>query len=254
MSSDLAARMVLGVDDGVAERVNTGDTHSGPGESCIRENGGGRSETVNGSTSGPCVSTDASLVAMCSSTGCGSEGQTLATPGVSSVQIEVSYAFLPPISSSEVAVAIASSQGVSYQSAVACYASSWGRGEQTGGIDVGRQQTRLMTQLRGSDGLDDARSAVEPSQMRPQDSGGGPLSDILTGRRELDMVMRQADREDGSLRWLQALDLQVLGACRTDERRNPFLGWNTPCLGSDDQLLAHLGQVFYQQSYSTRSK
>jgi hypothetical protein len=45
------------------------------------------------------------------------------------------------------------------------------------------------------------------------------------------------------LQWLQALELQVVGACRSDERLRPLLRWNVSCFGSDGRLLAHLGQV-----------
>ena len=48
---------------------------------------------------------------------------------------------------------------------------------------------------------------------------------------------------EDSLQWLQALELQVVGACRSDERLRPILRWNVSCFGSDG-LLAHLGQVF----------
>ncbi|KAG0589922.1 hypothetical protein KC19_1G057500 [Ceratodon purpureus] len=46
------------------------------------------------------------------------------------------------------------------------------------------------------------------------------------------------------LQWLQALELQVVGACRSDERLRPLLRWNVSCFGSDGRLLAHLGQHF----------
>ncbi|XP_073387804.1 uncharacterized protein [Physcomitrium patens] len=49
---------------------------------------------------------------------------------------------------------------------------------------------------------------------------------------------------EDSLKWLQALDLQVVGACRTDERLQLLLRWNVLCFGSDGKLLAHLDQLF----------
>ena len=45
------------------------------------------------------------------------------------------------------------------------------------------------------------------------------------------------------LQWLQALDLQVMGACRADERLRPMLQLNVSCAGTDDRLLAQLSQV-----------
>jgi hypothetical protein len=46
---------------------------------------------------------------------------------------------------------------------------------------------------------------------------------------------------------MQALEFQVIGACRTDERLRPLLHWNVSCCGADGQLLSHLGQYFKAQ-------
>lgn len=58
---------------------------------------------------------------------------------------------------------------------------------------------------------------------------------------------------EDSLKWLQALDLQVVGACRTDERLQLLLRWNVLCFGSDGKLLAHLDQVLIHQPYYSPS-
>eukprot|EP01018_Ginkgo_biloba_P034379 Gb_28953 [translate_table: standard] len=68
------------------------------------------------------------------------------------------------------------------------------------------------------------------------------LTDVLQGRGDGDLLLQQTDRENGMLQWLQALDLQVMGACRADERLRPMLQLNVSCSGADDRLLAHLSQ------------
>ncbi|KAF3558444.1 hypothetical protein F2Q69_00010845 [Brassica cretica] len=50
--------------------------------------------------------------------------------------------------------------------------------------------------------------------------------------------------EDRVLRWLQALDIQVLGACRGDERLKPLLKLDVSNGVAEDRLLAHLSQHF----------
>lgn len=58
-----------------------------------------------------------------------------------------------------------------------------------------------------------------------------------------DLLLQQNDREDNVLQWIQALDLQVMGACRADERLKPLLKLNVSGGGAEDHLLAHLSQV-----------
>lgn len=53
--------------------------------------------------------------------------------------------------------------------------------------------------------------------------------------------------DEGFLQWMQALEFQAIGACRTDERLRPLLCWNVSCCGADGQLLSHLGQYFKAQ-------
>ncbi|KAH0670120.1 hypothetical protein KY290_026717 [Solanum tuberosum] len=53
-----------------------------------------------------------------------------------------------------------------------------------------------------------------------------------------------ASGETNVLQWLLALDLQVLGACRVDERLKPLLKLNVSAGAAEDRLLAHLSQNF----------
>ncbi|XP_059317924.1 uncharacterized protein LOC132068371 [Lycium ferocissimum] len=50
--------------------------------------------------------------------------------------------------------------------------------------------------------------------------------------------------ETNVLQWLLALDLQVMGACRADERLKPLLKLNVSAGAAQDRLLAHLSQNF----------
>lgn len=70
------------------------------------------------------------------------------------------------------------------------------------------------------------------------------LADVFAGDGDGDLLMQRSDREDRVLLWLQALDLQVMGACRADERLKPLLKSNGTSSAAEDRLLAHLSQHF----------
>ncbi|KAF6153502.1 hypothetical protein GIB67_027369 [Kingdonia uniflora] len=59
-----------------------------------------------------------------------------------------------------------------------------------------------------------------------------------------DLLMQHNSLENNVLQWLQALDLQVIGACRADERLKPLLKLNVSSGVAEDHLLAHLSQHF----------
>ncbi|KAF9594939.1 hypothetical protein IFM89_035509 [Coptis chinensis] len=61
---------------------------------------------------------------------------------------------------------------------------------------------------------------------------------------ERDLLFEMSDREDNVLQFLLALDLQVLGACRADERLTPLLKTNVSNCAAEDRLLANLIQHF----------
>lgn len=69
------------------------------------------------------------------------------------------------------------------------------------------------------------------------------LTDVLVDEGDSDLLIQQTNREDRLLLWLQALDMQVVGACRADERLKPLLKMNTACGVAEDPLLAQLTQV-----------
>ncbi|CAA7028976.1 unnamed protein product [Microthlaspi erraticum] len=83
----------------------------------------------------------------------------------------------------------------------------------------------------------DAGSERENERTRIASRVSDPLTDDEGGR---DFLLG----EDRVLRWLQALDMQVLGACRGDERLKPLLKLNVSNGMAEDRLLAHLSQHF----------
>ncbi|CAI0443520.1 unnamed protein product [Linum tenue] len=87
----------------------------------------------------------------------------------------------------------------------------------------------------GSDAVSRGRSEVGLTER---------LTEILVDEGDGDLLLQRSDREDGVLRWLQALDMQVVGACRADERLKPLLKSNASSGVAEDRLLAHLSQHF----------
>lgn len=86
--------------------------------------------------------------------------------------------------------------------------------------------------------IDDSRfngSEGENESTRIESRVSDPLTDATGG----DFLVG----EDRVLRWLQALDMQVMGACRGDERLKPLLKLNVSNGMAEDRLLAHLSQV-----------
>ncbi|CAN4107062.1 unnamed protein product [Withania somnifera] len=59
-----------------------------------------------------------------------------------------------------------------------------------------------------------------------------------------DVCVLASSGETNVIQWLLALDLQVMGACRVDERLKPLLKLNVSAGAAEDRLLAHLNQNF----------
>ena len=88
-----------------------------------------------------------------------------------------------------------------------------------------------------SSSLDEAAELANRSVTRR-------LTDILVEDRDADLLLQTSGREEGVIQWLRALDLQVTGACRADERLKPLLKLNVSAAMAEDGLLSHLSQVF----------
>ncbi|KAG5557914.1 hypothetical protein RHGRI_007982 [Rhododendron griersonianum] len=71
-------------------------------------------------------------------------------------------------------------------------------------------------------------------------TGGGGGADEGDG----DLSLRYSDGVDRVMQFLQALDLQVMGACRADERLKPLFKLNNATGAAEDRLLAQLSQHF----------
>lgn len=71
------------------------------------------------------------------------------------------------------------------------------------------------------------------------------LRGIFRDEGNEDLLIDPSGRDDVVLQWLQALDLQIVGACRADERLKPLLKLNVSSGAAEDRLLAHLSQVSY---------
>ena len=85
---------------------------------------------------------------------------------------------------------------------------------------------------------------VSGERSEPSEAGlTERLTDILVDQGDGDLLLQRNDREDRVLQWLQALDMQVMGACRADERLKPLLKLNASSGVAEDRLLAHLSQV-----------
>ncbi|XP_057488840.1 uncharacterized protein LOC130774804 [Actinidia eriantha] len=70
------------------------------------------------------------------------------------------------------------------------------------------------------------------------------LTDMLVEEGDGDLLLQESDRGDRVIQFLQALDLQIMGACRADERLKPLLKLNVSSGAAEDCLLAHLSQHF----------
>ncbi|CAK9173590.1 unnamed protein product [Ilex paraguariensis] len=123
-----------------------------------------------------------------------------------------------------------------------------------------QQYEREIDELDGVDryngeGFDDSSSVVasssgvETSATQNRGSGGEVslterLTDILVDNGDGDLLLQRSDQEDRVIQWLQALDLQFMGACRADERLKPLLKLNVSSDATEDRLVAHLSQYF----------
>ena len=111
--------------------------------------------------------------------------------------------------------------------------------EQKSTNDNNRDQ--INTDLNGSSIDDSIDSMNSRRDLRSGEENGliERLNDVLVEEGDDDLLFR----EENVLQWLQALDMQVMGACRADERLKPMLKRNGSGGVADDCLLAQLNQV-----------
>ncbi|KAK4436543.1 hypothetical protein Salat_0818000 [Sesamum alatum] len=96
----------------------------------------------------------------------------------------------------------------------------------------------------GQDSVTVSSSGGETSVSANSASVTRRLTEIFVENGDGDLLLQRSDREDDVLQWLRALDMQVMGACRADERLKPLLKLNVSTGVAEDRLLAHLSQHF----------
>ncbi|KAK6929446.1 hypothetical protein RJ641_005651 [Dillenia turbinata] len=112
----------------------------------------------------------------------------------------------------------------------------------TEGLD--REDQATSNSEGGFDELSSSVISTSSSSSSSSDDDEIGLTERLT-----EIVVEEGDsdlliREDRVLQWLQALDLQVMGACRADERLKPLLKLNVSSGIAEDRLMAQLSQHF----------
>ncbi|GMY38698.1 hypothetical protein FCV25MIE_33942 [Fagus crenata] len=108
------------------------------------------------------------------------------------------------------------------------------------GVDNESDQERCFITIVGS-GVSSSGSR-ENGESRSEIGLTERLTNILVDEGDRDLLLQLSDHEDHVMQWLQALDMQVMGACRVDERLKPLLKMNALNGVVEDCLLVHLSQ------------
>lgn len=87
----------------------------------------------------------------------------------------------------------------------------------------------------------DASPTETPATASP--SFSRRLTDIFLEDGDDDLLLQRTDVGDGFMQWLGALNMQVMGACRADERLKPLLKLKISGGEAEDRLLAQLCEV-----------
>ncbi|KAL1308061.1 hypothetical protein HN51_050004 [Arachis hypogaea] len=120
-----------------------------------------------------------------------------------------------------------------------------GRDSLNGGLDPSSNGDDFDDSSSVNSGSNSSQSFSEENGGSRSDSGlTERLAEILVEEGDGDLLIQQSNREDRLLQWLQALDMQVMGACRADERMKPLLKMNAACGVAEDHLLTQLSQHF----------
>ncbi|XP_051121260.1 uncharacterized protein LOC127244800 isoform X2 [Andrographis paniculata] len=101
-----------------------------------------------------------------------------------------------------------------------------------------------LDQIIDEEDMVDVSSSVDKASVSANQSVTRRLAELFVEDGDGDLLLQRSDREDGVHKWLRALNLQVMGACRADERLKPLLKLNTSTDAAEDPLLAHLSQHF----------
>ncbi|XP_073009022.1 uncharacterized protein [Typha latifolia] len=99
----------------------------------------------------------------------------------------------------------------------------------------------------GGDGSEDSREFIGPGSSGPSSSRGGSCDSFNERLRDESDGDLSLDRNHGDsmvIQWLRALDLQVIGGCRADERLKPLLKLNVSSGAAEDRFMEQLSQHF----------
>ncbi|CAI9772942.1 unnamed protein product [Fraxinus pennsylvanica] len=99
-------------------------------------------------------------------------------------------------------------------------------------------------QISGGEGSFNDLSSSDGTSTSENPSITGRLMEILVEDGDGDLLLQRSHWDGEVLQWLRALDLQVMGACRADERLKPMLKLNISPGAAEDHLLAHISQHF----------
>ncbi|KAL6580971.1 hypothetical protein OROMI_006894 [Orobanche minor] len=98
--------------------------------------------------------------------------------------------------------------------------------------------------LDGVDAVDVSPEGGAETSETASESISRRLTEIFVADSDVDLLLQRSDRDGGFIHWLRALDMQVMGACRADERLKPLLKLHVSAGVAEDGLLAHLSQHF----------
>lgn len=116
--------------------------------------------------------------------------------------------------------------------------------EQQSAEDRRIDEANPADQVSGGDRSVAVSSSGDEASVSENRSVTRRLTEILVEDRDADLLLQRSGGEDGVIQWLRALDFQVMGACRADERLKPLLKLNAAAGVAEEGLLAHLSQVY----------
>lgn len=112
-------------------------------------------------------------------------------------------------------------------------------------VDDQQQTNENLSPVSTAAGDDSSASVSGESLTRRNgnDIGfAGRLTDLFVG--DGDLLVQRNTEEGTVMQWLQSLDMQVMGACRADERLKPLLKLNNASSVAEDRLLLRLSKHF----------
>ncbi|KAL8257498.1 hypothetical protein R6Q59_029539 [Mikania micrantha] len=115
-------------------------------------------------------------------------------------------------------------------------------------VDEKQQQSNDDSSPESTTGEEESTAnSVDSLAMRDVNDTGlaARLTDFVVGDGDVDsdLLMQRNTQQGTGMQWLLDLDMQVMGACRADERLKPLLKVNASSV-VEDRLLSHLSQHF----------